>query len=488
MAAATQIVLFITIYFLYHAYDAACNVSTDPPHRKPRCTYPKGSLSCKIWNYTNMDCSYRDLDCIPSIQQKSKLELVDLSHNKLHTLTENVFVGFNKLQILNLSSNLISSIHVSAFAGLDQLLTLDLSSNYINSLSDDGFKELQNLKFLYLNDNFLSFVGNRTFYGLNQLKTLNLIPSRSWNEFDLVPGSSPFQVLPSLQTLLIQYVTISSVTFDGIEKLQSLQISVRNMTTDAPFSKLSALEYLRVYFKYTVDCSYFCENLFTGLDKLKYLRIDYLKNECYVNITFCPLVSLKSLHLRNLKMNLSDSCLQTIPIKSLVTFVYDTNSFVLQMFKHLSNLVYQAEEGYEAVRALNLMNSPLQNLTLQFIRNMNLSTASFGSWPEWKESLLELTILPYSDFGNTMWIVGSPFQWFTKLEVLRIKGYYTVALEIRMLSTNVFHGLERLKELHVTYTNIPSLFYQALGIFGKYNTLLVLDLSHNQIYHPYVDV
>ena len=481
MATAIHIVLFISIYLLHVVSNSASGLilSTLP------CTYPKGSLSCKKWKYTNMDCSYRNLDCIPPIHQKSTSELLDLSHNKLHTLIENAFDGFYKLRILNVSSNLISTVHVSAFTGLDQLFTLDLSSNYITSLSDDGFKKLHNLQILYLNDNHLSSIGNRTFYGLSQLKTLDLKSPLSWNKFNfkLVPGSSPFQYLSSLQTLFIQYVTITPATFVGTVRLKFLDILVHDMTTDAPFTNLSVLEYLRVYFKLTVNCSYFCENLFTGLDKLEYLRIDFLKSKCYVNITFCPLVSLKSLHLPNIKMNMSNACLQIIPLTSLDISLYNTNSAVLQMFKHLSNLVYREEDGYEAVRALNLMH----------IRDLNLTTTSFKSWPKWKESLLELTILPSADYGNTMWIVGSPFQWFTKLKILRIRGIrgligHAVALKIRTLSTNVFQGLESLTELHVTYTSMPSLLYQALGIFGKYNSLLVLDLSHNQMYHSYVEV
>ena len=199
-----------------------------------------------------MDCTYRDLGCIPPISQKSKLELLDLSHNKLQTLTENAFVGFFKLQILDVSSNVISSIHVSTFIGLDNLHKLDLSSNYITSLSDNGFKDLHNLQILYVNDNYLSSIGNRTFYGLSHLKTLDLTPSlNTWNEFDILPGSAPFQYLASLQTLLIEYVTVTPATFVGIGELQFLHILVRNMTTKIPFFRLSGLQYLRVYFQFS---------------------------------------------------------------------------------------------------------------------------------------------------------------------------------------------------------------------------------------------
>ena len=151
-------ILFIVVYLFHQTSGVVTGLSIDPLFTTV-CAYPKGSLSCKTWNYTNMDCTYRDLDCIPPIRQKSKLELLDLSHNKLHTWTDVAFVGFYKLQILNMSLNLIASIHVSAFAGLDQLHTLDLSSNNIKSLSDEGFKELRNLQILFVNDNYLYTIG-----------------------------------------------------------------------------------------------------------------------------------------------------------------------------------------------------------------------------------------------------------------------------------------------------------------------------------------
>ena len=61
-------------------------------------------------------------------------------------------------------------------------------------------------------------------------------------------------------------------------------------------------------------------------------------------------------------------------------------------------------------------------------------------------------------------------------------------ITIRTLSTNIFDGLESLRELHVTYTNIPGLLYRALGIFAQYNSLLLLNLSQNQMYDYDYDV
>ena len=226
--------------------------------------------------------------------------------------------------------------------------------------------------------------------------------------------------------------------------------------------------------------------MLTGLDRLESLYIDSIIGEADANITFCPLVSLKLLYLQDLRVNLSNTCLQTIPLKSVEVSLYNENSFILQMLKNLSNLVFKADDTNVAISSLNLLHAPLQNLTLR-LKNANLSTTSFESWPKWKASLLKLTISGTHDYGY-MWIFGSPFKWFTKLKVLSIICLNSMEYTIHTLSPDIFDGLESLTELHVTYTNIPGSLYRALSTFSKYSSLLILNLSRNHMYDYDYDV
>ena len=52
----------------------------------PQNNYPPGSLACKTYNMTQMDCSNRDLLVVPLLDQNSTTTL-DLSHNLLKNIT-----------------------------------------------------------------------------------------------------------------------------------------------------------------------------------------------------------------------------------------------------------------------------------------------------------------------------------------------------------------------------------------------------------------
>ena len=109
------------------------------------CTFPSASIACKVWNYTNMD-----LDCVPPLQHKASLESLNMSHNKLTTLTEHAFMGFTGLYALDLSSSSISSLPDNVFSELHSLQMLNLSSNGIWSVANSVFSGLSKLKTLDL--------------------------------------------------------------------------------------------------------------------------------------------------------------------------------------------------------------------------------------------------------------------------------------------------------------------------------------------------
>ena len=177
-----------------HLYICACigmfltclfhNSSCASSSKDSICTYPPGSIACKVWNYTNMDCGWRELVCVPPLRHKASLKSLDLSHNKLETLTENIFLGFTKVHSLDLSSNLIPFLNDSAFYGLNQLSNLDLSSNSLLFLSDNVFNGLHNLLTLNLNSNRIKFLRNGTVTGLSNLKTLDLSRNHNFLNYD----------------------------------------------------------------------------------------------------------------------------------------------------------------------------------------------------------------------------------------------------------------------------------------------------------------
>ncbi|CAL8291976.1 leucine-rich repeat and immunoglobulin-like domain-containing nogo receptor-interacting protein 2 [Gadus morhua] len=123
---------------------------------------------------------------------------LDLSKNKLRSITPDNFSSFQQLEDLDLSDNLISTVEPGSFrfqvalrfltfrnnllqlipfgvlSGLTNLTHLDLSHNRLVVLLDHGFHDLRRLASLEVGDNELVFISQRAFTGLQALRTLTL--------------------------------------------------------------------------------------------------------------------------------------------------------------------------------------------------------------------------------------------------------------------------------------------------------------------------
>ena len=195
-----QCVTVFQFAIILHVYLVLKSAYVDSTEDTP-CSFPQQSIACKVWNHTNMDCSWRELVCIPHLRNNASLELLDLSNNELTVLPRGAFSGL-KLQTLNLSSSNISTVNADAFSGLNELQILDLSSNTISTINVDTFSVLCNLLSLDLRDNPLSSV-NGTFTDLGNLKTLDLsVSKRSMMRHLSFTSDSPFKYLRSLKKLV----------------------------------------------------------------------------------------------------------------------------------------------------------------------------------------------------------------------------------------------------------------------------------------------
>ena len=414
------------------------------------CSYPQGSIACKVWNHTNMDCTWRELVCIPPLRHKASVKLLDLSHNKLETV--NIF---------------ISAI------GLNKLKTLDLSFNVISYLPDNSFMGLSNLQNLNLSNNTLYFISNSTFTGLNRLKTLDL----SGNKFLGIATGSPFHDLNSLEILHLYQTysfpmmppTVNAATFTGLKNLRFLSIVAFDFSTATPFVHLSSLQHLEL----EIWTCHYSDEIFTGLDMLDHLCITSNCQPLVWDINICSLVSLQSLQTNTYELDISQ-CFSTFPVISVLNIQQDY-FFSLPLLYHLESLSWKTLESFDAIQSLNALHSPLQNLTL-VTNDVDLNSTTFESWPEWKQ-FLQVFEITFHDIT----LEGSPFKWFQKLRILRISSDQLPSSLIT-LSNHTFEGLESLLELHLNYLNFDNLVpSEALMIFGVYNALKVLNLAHNQL-------
>lgn len=110
--------------------------------------------------------------------------IIDISKNKINEINRNAFSGLQgHLRMLNLSSNLLGEIYSHTFTSLTELRVLDLSYNHIGALGYKAFSGLPKLRGLYLTGNSLRDLGfpeslpnlDILLLGDNKLKSLSHI-------------------------------------------------------------------------------------------------------------------------------------------------------------------------------------------------------------------------------------------------------------------------------------------------------------------------
>ncbi|XP_070497092.1 uncharacterized protein haf isoform X2 [Chironomus tepperi] len=201
-----------------------------------------------------------------------KLHNVQLSSCKLKQIDDNAFAGqSDNLKNLNLQDNLLEQVPIRALGNLKKLNLLDLSKNKISSIPNDAFKGLTNLATLKLMDNNVT-LERYAFRGLeNCLKNLNLkgtkqkrIPESvrglktlafldlSQNGIRELPGLGgirTFEGLDSLTALNLERNLIQSLSESalyGIRKTLSSLSLLNNLLPDFPVGAIHSLKELRV--------------------------------------------------------------------------------------------------------------------------------------------------------------------------------------------------------------------------------------------------
>ena len=413
------------------------------------CSYPPGSIPCKFWNYTNLDCSYRKLKCIPLLQKVKSAKFLDLSSNQLTGVPDDVFSNFHKLVRLDLSKNSISTVQNYAFTGPNELKHLVLHHNSLHSINSSFFTGLNSLLYLDL--------------AHNNLKNLN---------------GYPFQDLISLLELNLLYNgirTLTSTTFVGLASLRQLDITL-NMDSVS-------------------NCNNTEKAFNISLDKLQHLNIVHTSPTCY-GYDMCSLVSSESLELHAGNIV---KCSNVIPLQSLSSSLecqINDITHPYEMLQHLTNLSVHYPDMDSAVQDLQRLNSPLQSLSVGLYTYKNLyilprekftfDSLTFQSLSKWNQSLITLEI--YCPNGTALIITGWPFKWFQNLQVLTIYTDSiqdsTIVPETKIfrgqieLSEDTFIGLEKLRELHLNHLEMTWYDIDPFHIFRNYIFLKVLDLKH----------
>lgn len=162
--------------------------------------------------------------------------------NQLRVIPDNVFIRLTKLEVLNLSSNKITSVHENGLKGLTNLRVLKLSRNHLQKFRLRTFENTPQLEELILNNNQIETIEDGTLQ-LPHLKRLDL----SHNKLKEL-SNNMFQNCRNLEHLDIRsnHITLIKRSLYHLNRLQYLNLD-NNRIVDIYFralARLQALEHL----------------------------------------------------------------------------------------------------------------------------------------------------------------------------------------------------------------------------------------------------
>ena len=102
-------------------------------------------------------------------------EELHLVYNSLEKLENaEVFYDLTNIKVLNLSHNSLQDLDNNLFKHMGNLKVLDLSFNKLNNLPHDIFEVLEDLESLHINDNELEYIHPNSIGNLTSLHTLRI--------------------------------------------------------------------------------------------------------------------------------------------------------------------------------------------------------------------------------------------------------------------------------------------------------------------------
>eukprot|EP00050_Salpingoeca_kvevrii_P016304 m.54243 g.54243 ORF g.54243 m.54243 type:complete len:237 (+) comp6833_c0_seq1:419-1129(+) len=160
-------------------------------------------------------------------------ESIYVTNQGVTSIPRGIFARFTNLQELSLASNQLTSIESGIFSDLGNTLTsLDLSYNRLTSISDTGFRGLASLNVLSLSRNNLTSIGSRAFCDSNELVFMELIE----NQLTRIE-SGTFSCLPKLSGLALNLIalhTLRAVPFTALPTL----VNCTSLTTCSQASRV----------------------------------------------------------------------------------------------------------------------------------------------------------------------------------------------------------------------------------------------------------
>ena len=342
-----------------------------------------------------------------------RLMALDLSHNRIQKIRQNVLTGLTSLQLLDLSFNQLESIHRRTFLNLRNLHTLKLSHNSIDKLHDQSFAGLRVLSSLSLERNRLKKINEEVLANCTSLTTLIL----SGNSFNQVPRG--LRILSKLKTIDLSFNSISildnssfiglnpdlygiSLAGNGIIKFNASvfvhipKIEVLNLANNnidklkqGVFNEVPKLRMLRLDHNQLQDIN----GILVGLADLQWLNVSSNQLRWFDYAFFPKKLEWLDLHNNQIEdlgnyYKLGEGfALKTLDVRSNQIKRIESLSLiqsiqtVLLNNNHISKIKDQAFNGKPNLLKVDLSNNKIRDLTLSALSVETSNTASIKGKP-----------------------------------------------------------------------------------------------------------
>ena len=440
--------------------------------------YSSGTLACKTYNTSRMDCSRRSLQDIP-VLDRNLTTMLDLSHNRLKEIRGEPFRNLSNLTHLDLSRNVISKLKSTVFRGLYSLLKLDMFGNELTDLSSDVFSGLLNLISLNIGGNPFLSTSSQTLATLSSLQYLSITYYGSTLDDTL----SGFDRLTKLTILSIQFDTnitnttflplaglpIHELTLAPVYKENAIDTTVfvpfvraTDITTD--FNVLSALRYLLSKLQ-TLRLM----NLFTSFPNILHNSTFQVLSKFNKSLTHLVLF------LPSLRQIRNDS------------FIWLPNLLMLCVGGQVETIDKQSFRGLTTLKIMSLENNGLTSFPADALHNigkssslqyLDLSSNSISTIPD--DAFVAVSSLTYLYLQNNRMqpLIQIFTKWLNVLQSLkhlvigstsgRYGPYVTVELSTPLLSLQVL-AIKTVDIVEFTTELCPS--------FPKVNYVVITDAS-----------
>lgn len=250
-------------------------------------------------------------------RNQKRLQYVDLSWNKLETIPEELFLR-TSLEIFKVTHNRLSEIPVKALNPVQSSLKyLDLSGNRITTISDSQLNQIQLLVYLNLEGNRISTIDPEAFCCVPNLEQLNLAsnplhrihPDTLNGVRDHLQGlnvaNTSLTLLPNLQLPWLKSLNVSfnQLTFippntlANLSQVRELDLS-GNELTSPPSTAWHSMDHLLSLHLSGNPIDRVMNDSFSGLRHLQHLDISGVRAKSFQSGSFGSMSNLRTLRLQ----------------------------------------------------------------------------------------------------------------------------------------------------------------------------------------------